>query len=503
MGLPHASKPGSTEYSYRKKVMQNLSVDYSRKWYVMTAIAMSIFLATVDESIVNVALPTLVRTLDTNFATVQWVVMAYLLTQTTIMLSIGRLGDMIGKRPIFISGFVVFIVGSVLCGIAPSIYWLIAFRVIQAIGAAMALALSFALAIEAFPPYEKGKVMGAISTIVSIGIVLGPTLGGFIIQSFSWRWIFFVNLPIGLVGIAIAWRYIPDTKGIGQQRFDYGGAITLLVSLLSLLLALTFGQRAGFSTPFVGLLFAISVVFGVAFVLVEWYSSQPMIDLRLFENKLFSLDLVARITTFFTLAGSLILLPFYLENILGYDPQQMGLLLVVVPIWVGITSPLAGILADRFNPRPLMIAGLVSWFIGFLALSSLNAQTTTLGYILRVFPLGIGLGLFQPPNNSSIMGTAPAKQLGVISGLLSLTRTLGQTPGIAMLGALWAGRIVYYYGAVLPGGATTAPIEVQILGLRDTFLVAATLNFIALMLSIWAFIQERQARLMVPVPAES
>src|SRR5262245_40098666 len=175
--------------------MNEQAVDYSRKWYVMAAVAMSIFLATLDGSIVNVALPTLVRDLNTNFATVQWVVLAYLLTQATLLLGIGRLGDMIGKKPIFNAGFVVFTVGSVLCGLAPSVYWLIGFRVVQAIGAAMTLALGAGIMTEAFPAKERGKALGLIGTVVSVGVVLGPTLGGIIIEAASWHWIFFVNLP--------------------------------------------------------------------------------------------------------------------------------------------------------------------------------------------------------------------------------------------------------------------------------------------------------------------
>ena len=176
------------------------SIDYSRKWYVMAAVAMGIFLATIDASIVNVALPTLVRELSTEFTLVRWVVLVYLLTVTTLILNMGRLGDMVGKKPVYAAGFIIFTIGSALCGIAPTVYWLIGFRVLQAIGAAMMMALGVAIVTEAFPPSERGRALGLAGSIVSIGIVVGPVLGGLIIDALSWHWIFYVNLPVGILG---------------------------------------------------------------------------------------------------------------------------------------------------------------------------------------------------------------------------------------------------------------------------------------------------------------
>ena len=218
------------------------AVDFSRKWYVMAAVGISILLSTIDATIVNVALPTLVRDFNTNFPTVQWAVLAYLLTQATLILSVGRLGDMLGKKPLFVAGLIIFTVGSVLCDLAFDVYWLIAFRMVQAIGAALMLALGMAIITEAFPPRERGRALGISGSIISVGIVIGPALGGLIIDSFSWRWIFFVNLPVGIVGTWMALRYIPNFKPAGKQSFDFLGAVTMFISLLALLLALTWGQ---------------------------------------------------------------------------------------------------------------------------------------------------------------------------------------------------------------------------------------------------------------------
>lgn len=482
--------------------MQTPEMDYSRKWYVMAAVAISILLATIDGSIVNVALPTLVRELNTNFATVQWVVLAYLLTQATLLLSIGRLGDMVGKKPIYTAGFVVFTVGSVLCGLSPTVYWLIGFRVLQAIGAAMMLALGAAIVTEAFPANERGRALGLFGLTVSVGIVLGPTLGGIIIEALSWHWIFFVNLPVGIVGTWMALRFIPAHKPVGKQRFDYPGAVSLFISLLALLLALTVGQQIGFGQRPIVALFIGWGVFLVLFIAIELKSSQPMIDLRLFRNMLLSINLVTGFITFVAIAGVFILMPFYLENVLGYNTRQVGYLLAVVPVMLGITAPVSGSMSDRFGTRPITVVGLVSLLIGYYAASTLNAQTTALGYIVRLLPIGIGMGIFQSPNNSAIMGSAPRERLGVVSGLLSITRTLGQTSGVAVMGALWAGRVFSYLGETLSEGATTAPAAAQIAGLHDTFVTAAILIAIALGLSIWGLVKERRSRRVVTSAAK-
>jgi len=469
-------------------------VDYSKKWYVLSAVGMGVFLATIDGSIVNVSLPTMERSFQTDFALVQWVVLAYLLTVTTLMLGIGRLADIYGKKPIYTTGFIVFTIGSVLCGLSPTIYLLIGSRVVQAVGAAMIMALGMAIVTEAFPRSERGRALGIMGTIVSIGITLGPTLGGFIIQNLSWHWIFFVNLPIGIIGTFMVTRFVPSFKPPGGQRFDYLGALTLCVSLLLLLVALTLGQRNGFSDPIVLIMIGSFIILLGAVIFIELRMEQPMIDLRLFRNSLFSVSLTSGFIIFICLSGSLILMPFYIQNVLGYDVQQTGLLMATVPVMLGIVAPISGSLSDRFGSRLITVVGLVVLAIGFLAVSSLDAETTTMGYILRFLPVGLGMGIFQSPNNSAIMGAAPRDRLGIASGMLAVTRTLGQTTGIAILGALWAGQVYKYAGGLVSEGATSAPIFAQVAALRDTFMIVSVMILFALLLSIWGLREERKQR---------
>lgn len=464
--------------------MEPIPVDYRRKWYVMLAVGLGIFLSTIDGSIVNVSLPTLVLELKTSFAAVQWVVLAYLLTLTTLMLSVGRLADMYGKKPVYVAGFAVFTVGSMLCGLAPNVYWLIGLRVFQALGAVMLLSLGTAIVTEAFPPGERGQALGISGTIVSIGIVLGPTLGGLILSMFSWRWIFYVNLPVGLLGTCMALWVVPAVRPRGGQRFDYGGAGAFLVGLLGLLLALTLGQQIGFGAQAVWGLLGLALAGLLVFLWLERRVAQPMIDLRLFRNTWFSVNLLTGLLTFVCSAGTFFLLPFYLENVLRHTPREVGLLLGVVPLVMGVVAPLAGGLSDRWGTRLISLLGLVGLLGGYWALSSLGAHTSVWGYVLRMVPVGLGMGIFQSPNNSAIMGAAPREQLGVVSSLLALSRTLGQTTGIAVLGAVWAARVAAHAAGGLTGSVTTAAVAAQVAGLHDVLMGVLLIITAAVGLSI-------------------
>lgn len=465
-------------------------IDYSRKWYVMAAVGAGVFLATVDGSIINVSLPTLVRALHTEFAIVQWVVLSYLLTITCSMAGIGRLADMVGKKSIYMLGFAVFTTGSALCGLSTTVGWLIGFRVLQAIGAAMTMALGAAIVTEAFPGEERGKAMGLIGTIVSVGVIAGPALGGIILAVLSWHWIFFVNLPVGILGIALAYRYIPNFKPKGRQVFDIPGAVTLCLALLMLMLGLTLGQKQGFTHLLVWLLVGGGFVVFQLFVFIEFKVRQPMIDPNLFKNTLFRANLTSGFICFIALGGSIILLPFYLENILGLPTMQVGLLMGIIPLMLGITSPVSGALSDKISGRKITTVGLGIMLLGFLSASTLGSDTTPMGYALRIFGLGAGIGIFISPNNSAIMGTAPRNQIGVVSGMMALSRTLGQTVGVAVIGAVWAGRTLHHSGMKNIAGASLAPADAQIKGLDDAFCTAALFILVALVFNIKANIRE-------------
>ena len=459
------------------------AVDYSRKWWVMLAVAMGIFLGTIDGSIVNVALPTLVDDLDTTFPVIQWVVLAYLLALATLVLGVGRLGDIVGKKPIYAAGFAVFTLGSVLAGLSPSVGWLIGSRIFQAVGAAMVFALGFAIITEAFPPEERGRALGLNGAIVSVGIVLGPTLGGILIDTLGWRWIFFVNLPIGIVGTLTAIRYVPDVPPRGGERFDFVGAAAFLVTLLSFMLGLTFGQTHGFGEPLSWGLLALAAAALPLFIRIERFVEHPMLDLTLFRDRLLSVNLFAGWASFAAIGGVFILLPFYLENVLGYSPMETGLLLASAPLALGVSAPLSGSLSDRVGPWPVILLGLVVLLAGYLLMMTLDTATTAVGYLLTLVPVGLGMGIFQSPNNSAVMGAVPGHRLGVTSGLLTITRITGQLSGISVLGAVWAARVSTHAGT--RGAPSAAPGSAQVAGLHETMLVSAALIAVSLALAGW------------------
>jgi EmrB/QacA subfamily drug resistance transporter len=355
----------------------------------------------------------------------------------------------------------------------------------------MVLALGTAILMEAFPPTERGRAMGIGGTMIAIGIVTGPVLGGFIVDVLSWHWIFFVNVPVGALGIYLVLRYVQDIRPPGRERFDFTGAVTLFFSLLSLLLALTVGQQIGFTrAPILGL-FALWLVLLIAFLLIESIVTYPMIDMGLFRNPSFRTNLVIGFAIFVALDGVFFLMPFYLEDMLGYPPYLIGLLLSVSPIAMGTISPLSGRLSDRVGPRRLIIVGLVVMVAGLYSISRLTLHTTILGYILRLVLVDSGFGIFQPPYGSAVMGAVPPSRLGIASGLMHIVMSLGQTVGIAVLGTLWAGRVFARSGTILEGGATEAPPAIQMAALNDTYLITTVVALLALGLAVWNLARKR------------
>lgn len=457
----------------------------------MTAIGLASFLETIDSSAMTLALPTMVNVFHVDFALVQWVVLAFVLTQATLMLVMGRLGDTFGKKPIFLIGVVVAMIGAILCGLAPNIYWLIGLRVIQAAGVAMAAALMFGIVAEAFPPEERGMAMGTIGAIVSIGVVIGPIIGGVLLDLLSWRALLFLNIPFALAAFPLGLRNIPHTRQGSGGRFDYLGSLIFFLSLTAFLLATTFGQRTSFVEPEILLLLAAALIFLLLFLFVETKVAAPVVDLAMFSSRRFSLNLLLRYLSFIIFVSVSLLLPFYLQNMLGYTPRMVGLLLTAIPIGFGGIAPIAGTLSDRWGVRPVSLLGLIFLFIGSLAVATLDTNTTILGYIVRVLPFGLGMGIFQSPNNSAIMGSVPSTRLGMASSLLSVIRTLGRSSGIALLGALWAQRVLVYSGRDFVGDATKAPIWAQIAGLQEAFGAVAAVAVVALILILWDAYRDR------------
>lgn len=454
-------------------------VQTARKWWILIAVGLCLFLGSVDGSIINVAVPTLIAKLNTDFATVQWVILSYLVGLALLLVGMGRLADMVGKKRIFVLGVVLFLLGSALCGLAPTIFWLIAFRVLQSIGAAMVIALGTAILTETWPAHERGTALGFAAGFISLGIVIGPAVGGFILNYLSWRWIFYVNIPVGLIALLLSLLFLPAMQPAGRrEHFDFVGALVLGSGLLAFTLALTVGQNIGFGDPLISTLLAAGLLVLPVFVWIESRVRFPMVDLSLFRKPEFSLNLFTATLVFIAIAGVVLLLPFYLELVLKLPLSQVGLLMAVVPVLMILLQPLSGILSDRLGTRAVILVGLSFIFVGYVAMTTLRVDSTPLGYFLRMLPVTIGMATFNSPNNSAIMGSVPRERLGVTSGILSMLRTIGQIAGIAGLGAFFTTRVAHY--SAVSVDLSVADPNTIVRALHDQFMLVALLMLLGI-----------------------
>ncbi len=466
---------------------------HTHKWLILVAVGSALLMGTVDGSIVNVALPSLTTDLHTKFYIVQWAVLSFLMGLTILLLMAGRLGDMVGKKRVFTLGLIVFILASTLCGLAPGIYWLIGFRFLQAVGSAMIVSLGVAIVTETWPRTEHGKAIGISAGIISLGAAAGPALGGLLLHVLSWRWIFFVNIPIGLLSLALVRIYLPELRPKDHaETFDLAGALAIGLTMLAFVLAMTFTQTHGlFSEPVIGLLAAFAVSL-IAFIWIESHVKHPMLDLSLFSNVGFTLSLLTGFASFVCISGILLIFPFYLQLVKKLDQQHIGLIMSVVPIALIILGPISGTLADRFGTRPVSLVGLAVIFVSYILMGRITAFTTAASFILLTLPNGIGMAIFQSPNNAAIMASAPRRRLGVANGMLSMSRTLGQLTGVSLMGAFFARRLQHYEGKDVD--VTMAGNSSIVHAMHDQAYLAATLIALGTILVLWQASREWKLR---------
>ncbi len=427
-----------------------------RKWAALLAVIAGLLVHALNHSIIQAALPTLSQELQTDFATIQWVLLSFQITLTVVILSVGRLADMFGKRRIYIAGLLCFALSSLLCALSPNVYFLIGFRVLQSTGAAVVTVLSLAIVSEVFPDEEKGRVLGISAGANSFGHFVGPTLGGYLIGEFGWRVGFFLLVPCGLLAALLAARYIPALLPTGTtQQFDLWGAALIGATMFAFSLGLTYGQQVGFVHTYVLLLFIASAIGVAAFFWVERRVAHPVLDFALFRNRPFSLHIALAGLAAIATSGVTFLMPFFMQFALGLTILQVGFVMAIVSIEIALVAPAAGYLADRIGAHRVTLLGLAALVIGFLTASTSYQDIGQMGFLVRMLPMGVGIGLFMSPNSTVIMAVAPRARLGVASGMIGLTRMMGQTAGIALLGAVFASNVARYAG--MPVDVTQAP----------------------------------------------
>lgn len=442
----------------------------------LASLALSLLLASLGTSSANVGLPTLARVFDAPFSLVQWIVLAYLLAITLCVVGAGRLGDLIGRRRLLLAGIAVFTAASALCGLASSLWLLLAARALQGAGAAVMMALTMAFVGDLLPRERTGSAMGLLGTMSAVGTALGPTLGGALIAALGWRWIFLANLPLGLLAMALAGRYLPADRprAAAGARFDAAGTLLLAAALAAYALAMTLG-RGHFSGLNAGLLLA-AVAGGGLFLRVEARTASPLLDPALLRQPRLGAGLAMNALVSTVMMATLVVGPFYLTQALGLSAAQAGLAMSAGPLVSALCGVPAGRLVDRYGAGRIMRAALAALAVGTALLAAAPATLGVAGYIGPIGVLTVGYAVFQAANNTGVMAAIGAHQRGLVSGMLNLSRNLGLVTGASVMGAVFAAGA----GAADLAGASAAAVA---RGMALTFGVAAALGATALVIA--------------------
>ena len=466
------------------------------KYWVFGALAIGIFASVVDHGSVNVALPTIASRFQTDLPTIQWVVIIYALTIAALLLPMGRLSDLIGRKRIYVAGMVVLALGAVLSGLSPSLEMLFPARILQGVGAAMTQGTGMAIILSAFPANEKGRAIGLYMTMVGVGAIAGPAVGGMAVDAFGWRVVFFLTLPLVLIGMAAAaWvmRGMPEVRETRGSRFDWLGAALSTGVMVTLLLAMTTGNRAGWLSPIIIAAFSGAAGMLAVFIWWELRCGAPMLDLRLFKGKTFSLGVSAAFLTFLGATSSMFLMPFYLQNVLGYSAKTAGFVVVPGALCMAVLGAVSGVLSDRFGRRPFTVGGLACSATGLLIMSRITETSSLWMVVPAMMLMASGMGIFYSPNSASVMNAVGKAKYGVVSGFLNLVRNAASVTSIAV-------STIIITATMNSMGFEPSLEEVRVgtegvahaftLGLRYAFLVMAGLILCAMIIS---FLQKGRA----------
>lgn len=457
--------------------------------FVLAGLSFGILLSQLGTNIVNVGLPQLVITFDSSFAAVQWVVVSYLLVVTALIVGVGRFGDQLGKKRLYLSGLAIFMAASIVCALSQNLVMLIAGRAMQGLGGAILMSLSFAFVGEVFPKERTGFAMGVLSTMVSFGIALGPSLGSLALASFGWPGMFWLNLPFGILAYLLISRYLPTVldapkHAVPAARFDWLGTALLAAALAAYSLAMTFSGSRGFSDLLVAQLLLGACAGLVLFLVVQIKASSPLLRLAMFRHFLLSASMVMSVLIYAVMMATLVLGPFFLSKAVGLDTRGVGMVMTIGPIAAALMGVPAGFLADRYGARLIMVIGIALFTIGAFGMSQVSVANGVVIYVAAILFISIGLALFQTPNNTAVMADARPEQRGLVSGLLALARNLGLITGASLMGAVFA--------LAVGGDTNTASADAIAGGMRMAFQLAGFMGAVALLLALATLRRRRQ-----------
>ncbi len=448
------------------------------QWWLLAAVGLSSLMVASQTSALNAILPFVARSFGVDLPTIQWVVLAYLIVSSGLLLAFGRLGDMIGQRRLFLIGFAIFIGGSLLSALASSLAWLIATRIIQAVGGGMITSSGSPLITKTLPQSHRGRGLSAQIVLVYFGLAAGPGLGGILADTLGWHWVFLVNVPLGLLAAAVTLAAVPrDEIIVAKQPFDWVGALTFMVALTSLFFLMGSGKGRQWLPGGDAILSVVFLFAAVAFVVVELRRQEPMLDLRLFKSRFFSAATSSALINYIGYSALAFMVPFYLVDGIGYGATSAGVLIMAMPVGMMISAPFSGWFADKVGPWIPASLGMVLLAGGIFIFSRLGAAPSQSEIVARLMLAGAGLGLFSSANNSAIMGEVPLDRQGVANGVVSTARQLGMMLGVAVTTAIFKARYPLY-SALGEGRATMAAVEDALLVVSGIILVGALTSLV-------------------------
>jgi EmrB/QacA subfamily drug resistance transporter len=466
------------------------------RWWSLAVVSLGTFMVTTDIGLLSIALPVIITDLHADLALAGWIVLIYALVTASLYLPCGRLSDMIGRAKVYRVGFFLYAATSLIAGFAQDAWQLIFFRGLQAIGSALIMTNSFAMVAAIFPPEERGRAMGiAGGTVSALGYTLGPVIGGILTYALGWRSNFFLTSLLSFIGFAAACYLLRDdadepARRDAKESFDFAGAVSFALAICALLLGLTAGQRTGWTSVLILSELGLGLATLVFFIWWEAGNRFPLLDLRLFQIRAFTYGNIARLISFMVSSLNNLVMPFFLQLAMGLDPLHAGLLVAPTPLALALLAPLAGWLSEKVSPRLLTTVGLTLKAIACVLLAYVSVNASSLDLVLRLGLLGLGLGIFQTPNNNSLMSSIPRERLGVGSSFLSVVRSLGHSGGTALATAIISARLLAVTGAdaiddlksaTSIGSGAVLPAFME--GLRYAFLTAAALCVVGAVIS--------------------
>jgi EmrB/QacA subfamily drug resistance transporter len=452
--------------------MQRLVTPENKKWWTLAAVSVGLFMIMLDNTVVNVALPSMQRSLHLSLADLEWVVAGYALTFAAFMLTGGKLADLLGRRLIFMVGLVVFTGASLACGLAPNGGFLIGARVVQGLGGALMNPATLSIIAATFAPRERGKAIGIWAGVSAMALAIGPLVGGLLTEHINWNWIFFINVPIGIIGLITAPLLISESRDMSlHQTPDVPGLATSALGLFSLTYALIEGNSHGWGSTRILAALAIAAVSLIAFVVLERRQRAPMLDLSLFKNRTFSGANTAMLFVGLAMFGTFLYLTLYMQNVAGYSPVKSGATFLPMTVLVILVAPQAGRLSDRFGSRWFVGIGMTLLSIMLLYFSRLGATTTFWELLPGLILGGVGMGMTMTPVTAAAMSSVPIDKAGVGSAVLNSMRQVGGSLGIAVMGAI----VAHVVATSLAAGDTQTVAFLN--GFHDALRVASAIAF--------------------------